>query len=501
MELTPAEVWSRVRDAVRESIPEHAYNSWISGVVATGLSDNQLQLEASNRFKAEWLEDKYRDLLEAKCQEVVGRPITVSVAGATSPDPFPAPAIRVETPAPGTGGRRSESKAPGSNGQPAHYAPGAAAAGGHGTSPSWHDTRPGSQPHRSLPTLNERYTFDRFVVGDNNQLAAAAARAAAQQPGRTYNPLVLYGGVGLGKTHMMQAIGHELLENDPDARIAYVSAEQFMNDLIEAIGSGTTAEFRARYREMDLLLVDDVQFFKGKETTQVEFFHTFNALYDSHRQIVLTSDRPPRDMEGVEERLLSRFDWGLAVDLRPPDFETRVAILRKKAEDEGLVLDDDVMECIAAACTDSVRELEGAVLKLLAVSSVYNQDITVDFARRMLALRKREQELRRPVASPEKIRDQVARSWRVRPDSLASKTRTRNVTEARHVAMYAIRELLGLPLKQIGHIFGDRDHSTVLYSIQKVERRLEDDTEVDFRDRVSDALAELQDRSSGRWSE
>lgn len=492
MELTPAEVWGRVRDAVRESLPEHAYNSWIAGVTATGLSENRLELEASNRFKAEWLEDKYRDLLEAKCHEIVGRPITVSVTGATSPDPFPAPSIRVETPTPGlTEGRpgRPDSGTP---------VPSSAA---RTSSPSWHDTRPGSQPHRSQPTLNERYTFDRFVVGDNNQLAAAAARAAAQQPGRTYNPLVLYGGVGLGKTHMMQAIGHELLKNDPDARIAYVSAEQFMNDLIEAIGSGTTAEFRARYREMDLLLVDDVQFFKGKETTQVEFFHTFNALYDSHRQIVLTSDRPPREMEGVEERLLSRFDWGLAVDLRPPDFETRVAILRKKAEDEGLVLDDDVIECIAAACTDSVRELEGAVLKLLAVSSVYNHDITVDFARRMLALRKREQERRRPIASPEKIRDQVARSWRVRPDSLASKTRTRNVTEARHVAMYAIRELLGLPLKQIGHIFGDRDHSTVLYSIQKVERRLQDAAEDDFRDRVTDALAELQAQAASRWSE
>lgn len=493
MELTPAEVWSRVRDAVRDSLPEHAYNSWISGVKATGLSENQLELEASNRFKAEWLEDKYRDLLEAKCAEVVGRPVSVSVTGATSPDPFPAPSLKVETPTPDRPGSladQAQSRAPSLKDSLPSYGrtPGPRQGNGRGT-----------PPHRSLPSLNERYTFERFVVGDNNQLAAAAARAAAKQPGRTYNPLVLYGGVGLGKTHMMQAIGNELLENDPDARIAYVSAEQFMNDLIEAIGSGTTAEFRARYREMDLLLVDDVQFFKGKETTQVEFFHTFNALYDSHRQIVLTSDRPPREMEGVEERLLSRFDWGLAVDLRPPDFETRVAILRKKAEDEGLVLDDNVIECIAAACTDSVRELEGAVLKLLAVSSVYNQEITVEFARRMLALRKREQDQRRPVASPEKIRDQVARSWRVGPGSLASKTRTRNVTEARHVAMYAIRQLLGLPLKQIGHIFGDRDHSTVLYSIQKVERRIQD--EVEFRDRVSDALAELQNQAADRWAD
>lgn len=466
MELTARELWSSVREMVRESIPQHAFDSWIAGVEATALSDSELILEATNRFKAEWLEDKYRDLLEAKCGEVVGRPILVSVHGTASPEPFPAPSLRVQSPTP---------QVP---------APAPRASRPSLTSPDVR--RPPSEP----PPLNERYTFDRFVVGDNNQLAAAAAHAAATQPGRTYNPLVLYGGVGLGKTHMMHAIGHDLLERDPDARIAYVSAEQFMNDLIEAIGNGTTAEFRARYREMDLLLVDDVQFFKGKETTQVEFFHTFNALYDSHRQIVLTTDRPPREMEGVEERLLSRFDWGLAVDLRPPDFETRIAILRKKATDEGLELRDDVMECIAAACTSSVRELEGAVLKLLAVSSVYNQEITVDFAQRMLALRRREQAARLPVASPEKIRERVANAWRVRPDDLESKARTRTVTEARHVAMYAIREMLGLPLKQIGSLFGDRDHSTVLYSIQKVERRLDSDD--DFRARVHEALEDLK---------
>lgn len=473
MELTARELWSRVRDMVRESIPQHAFDSWIAGVEATALSDSELILEATNRFKAEWLEDKYRDLLEAKCSEVVGRPIVVSVHGTASPEPFPAPSLRVQPPTT----QRSPAPAPPAPG------PDRTAARSQALDPV--PTEPTAPPQ-----LNERYTFDRFVVGDNNQLAAAAAHAASTQPGRTYNPLVLYGGVGLGKTHMMHAIGHALLERDPEAKIAYVSAEQFMNDLIEAIGNGTTAEFRARYREMDLLLVDDVQFFKGKETTQVEFFHTFNALYDSHRQIVLTTDRPPREMEGVEERLLSRFDWGLAVDLRPPDFETRIAILRKKAADEGLELQDDVMECIAAACTSSVRELEGAVLKLLAVSSVYNQEITVDFAQRMLALRRREQAQRRPMASPEKIRERVANAWRVRPDDLESKARTRTVTEARHVAMYAIREMLGLPLKQIGSLFGDRDHSTVLYSIQKVERRL--DTDQEFRGRVDEAMADLK---------
>jgi chromosomal replication initiator protein len=290
---------------------------------------------------------------------------------------------------------------------------------------------------------------------------------------------------------MMQAIGHQLLANDPDARICYVSSEQFMNELISAIREGSTPQFRAKYRDMDLLLVDDVQFLKGKETTQDEFFHTFNALYDSHRQIVLTSDRPPRDMEGVEERLVSRFDWGLTVDLRPPDLETRIAILRKKADDEGLVLDDEVIEYVARSCTSSVRELEGAVIKLLAVSSVWNQEITPEFARRILALRRKEQELRRPISSPEKIQEEVARSWRVRAEALCSKTRTRNVTEARHVAMYAIRQILALPLKEIGGLFGGRDHSTVLYSIQKVEGRLESDP--DFRQRVMETMNHITD--------
>jgi chromosomal replication initiator protein len=248
---------------------------------------------------------------------------------------------------------------------------------------------------------------------------------------------------------------------------------------------------------MDLLLVDDIQFLKGKESTQDEFFHTFNALYDSHRQIVLTGDRPPTEMEGVEERLVSRFDWGLTVDLRPPDLETRIAILRKKAEEEGLSLEADVIECIAHSCTSSVRELEGAVIKLLAVSSVWNQEITPDFARRVLALRRREQEPRRPVASPERIQESIARAWRVRPEALSAKTRTRHVTEARHVAMYVMRHILEMPLTEIGSRFGGRDHSTVLYSIRKVEQRMGGDA--DFRERVSDVMRSLTGASDGSF--
>jgi chromosomal replication initiator protein len=469
VELTAPEVWARIQDAVRDAVPDHAFSSWIEGVRAVALTDEELLLEAGNRFKAEWLEDKYGDLLEARGAEVLGRPLRIAVRGATSPDTFTPPVVRLESPA------SSEPD----------------------TTPRRAPRTPASAQSRLLtarsPGLNERYTFERFVVGPNNQLATAAASAAADQPGRLYNPLVFYGGVGLGKTHLMHAIGHRVLQSNPDARVAYVSAEQFMNEMITAIQRGTTAQFRARYREMDLLLLDDVQFLKNKESTQDEFFHTFNALYDSHRQIVLTGDRPPRELEGVEERLVSRFDWGLTVDLRPPDLETRIAILRSKSEEEGLVLDADVIECIAHSCTSSVRELEGAVIKLLAVSSVWNQEITPDFARRVLALRRREREPIKPVASPERIQEGIAAAWRVRPEALSAKTRTRTVTEARHVAMYAMRKMLEMPLSEIGACFGGRDHSTVLYSIRKVERRIELDPA--FRDRVRDVMQEIRELS------
>ena len=300
-------------------------------------------------------------------------------------------------------------------------------------------------------------------------------RAVADKPARMYNPLFLYGGVGLGKTHLMHAIGHEVLGRTPHARICYISSEQFTNELVESIQQGTMAQFRSRYRAMDLLLVDDIHFLEGKERTQEEFFHTFNALYDAQKQIILTSDRPPKEIPGLEQRLVSRFEWGLVVDVKPPDYETRVAILRKKAQDDGLVLDDQVIEFIAHACTASVRELEGAVIKLLAYSSLTHQEITPELARvalRSVIGRGRD---RGPVLSPERIREVVARRWRVRPEALASKRRTKDVTVPRQVAMYLIKETLGTSLVRIGELFGGRDHSTVIHSIRKVEEEMERD--------------------------
>lgn len=478
MELSANEVWTSIRNAVRERIPEHAFQTWVAGARCVAVSAHELIVEAPSPFHAEWLEDKYGELIVESAASTMGDGVTLIVRSASAGmEEDRLPAVHLESSASsfdGTGGRPADVPAI----DPPRTARILGALGGH----------PPVQPVD--PGLFARYTFERFVVGGNNQLADAAGRAVADNPGQLYNPLFLYGGVGLGKTHLMHAIGHAALAIDPRRRVAYVSSEQFTNELIQAIRKGATDRFRARYREIDLLLVDDVHFLKGKESTQEEFFHTFNALYDAQRQIVVTSDRPPREMEGLEQRLVSRFEWGLVVDLRPPDYETRMAILRSKAEDEGLVLVDEVIDYIAHACSSSVRELEGAVLKLLAVSSVWHEEITLAFAKRVLALRRLEQRDRAPIASPDRITRLVASSWRVRPESLSSKSRARNIAEARHVAMWVIRELLGTPLQQIGEIYGGRDHSTVLYSIRKVESRLGDDE--DFRIRVEDVLAELR---------
>jgi chromosomal replication initiator protein len=335
--------------------------------------------------------------------------------------------------------------------------------------------------------LNERYVFDRFVVGTNNQLAAAATRAVAEAPARMYNPLFIYGGVGLGKTHLMHAIGHAIMARDPSKRVAYISSERFTNDLIASIQEGRMAEFRRRYREIDLLLIDDVHFLGEKERTQEEFFHTFNALHDAQRQIVMTSDRPPKEIPGLEERLVSRFEWGLVTDIKPPDFETRVAILRKKADEDQIALADEVLEFIARNCRSNVRELEGAVIKLLAYSSLTRREVTIDLAREALGGVLSGGET--PEITPSLIRERVAQLFGVSVEALSSKKRTKEVTMPRQVAMYLIRELLDLPLVEIGKLFGGRDHSTVIHSIQKVEEDLAADD--GFHARVQALRAEL----------
>ena len=441
MELTSSELWSRILQMVQAGIPQQAFLTWFAETTPVALSDRELVVETSSQFHVQWLEDRYGALVEEAAARVLGRHLSVSFSTGDSAARPPVPTVEL-------------TNSPESFQGPATFRP--------------------SPPHGTPdPGLNRRYTFDRFVVGGDNQLAAAACSAVAEKPARIYNPLFLYGGVGLGKTHLMHAIGNAILDSDPTMRLAYVPSEQFMNELVTSIQEGTTPAFRRRYRRMDLLLVDDVHFLEGKEATQEEFFHTFNALYDAHKQIVLTSDRPPKEIPGLEERLVSRFEWGLVADIKAPDYETRIAILRKKAAYDSLTLDPEVIDFIARSCTSSVRELEGAVIKLLAYSSLKNQEITISMAKTalkgMLGSKASDDASR---VTPERIQGTVAKHWGVTTAALSSKRRTRDLTVPRQVAMYLIRELLHLPLVQIGYLFGGRDHSTVIHSIRKVEETI-----------------------------
>ncbi len=471
MELSASELWSRILETARPGLPEQSFQTWLATSEAVALTLEELLIMAPSPFHQEICEDKYRPALEEIAQQLLGQSINI-VFKADAPDRTSFPPIQVSRPSQESAARATAADAP---------------------------VDPRSE--RSRPALNHRYTFDRFVVGNNNQLAAAACHAVAVKPAKMYNPLFLYGGVGLGKTHLMHAIGNQILAEAPASRVMYVSSERFMNDLVNSIQTGTTAEFRRRYREMDLLLVDDVHFLEGKDRTQEEFFHTFNALYDAQKQIILTSDRPPKEIPGLEDRLISRFEWGLVADIKAPDYETRVAILRKKAEDDNLTLDMEVIDFIAHSCTASVRELEGAVIKLLAYSSLTHQEITVELAKTALSgmLRDGSDGPKLPAdLTPIAVRTRVAERFGVKPEGLSSKRRTRDLTVPRQVAMYLIKELLDTPLVQIGEVFGGRDHSTVIHSIRKVEDKIDKDEE--FRDEVSKLRHELSGHSTGSHS-
>ena len=350
-------------------------------------------------------------------------------------------------------------------------------------------TNPSTQP------LNERYTFQHFVIGKSNELAAAAAHAVAESPGKTYNPLFIYGATGLGKTHLMQAIAHTVCQKNPETRVLYVGAEQFINEVIESIHGRTMPEFRRRYRsDVDLFLVDDVHFLEGKEMTQEEFFHTFNALYEGNKQIVLTSDRAPKEIPGLEARLVSRFEWGMVADIGQPDLEHRIAILQKKQEQDHLeqTIPDDVLRFIAEHVRSSVRELEGCIIKMLLYASLKHKEISIELAREALSDKIRAGEADgepRPLPTINKVQEVVARRWGVTPEGLRSKARIKTLTVPRQIAMFLARDLLQMQLVEIGQAFGGRDHSTVIHSVDKVTRQMARDRV--FRDRIEHARQEL----------
>ncbi len=344
----------------------------------------------------------------------------------------------------------------------------------------------GTDPDGNDPRLNTKYTFERFVVGDSNRFANAAALAAAESPGEAYNPLFIYGGVGLGKTHQMQAIGNRIHQEYPNNRILYLTSETFTNELVDAIQQKKTFEYRAKLRRMDVLLVDDVQFIAGRDATQQEFFNTFNELYNENKQIVLTSDRPPKDIQRLEERLCSRFEWGLVVDIKPPDEETRLAILRNKVEQENMQIPGDVLEEIAHRVEGNVRELEGCLTRLTAYSSMTRTPISMEMCN--LALREIFDQRKIKQITAELVMRTVCDFYTVSMRDLIGPTRKREITVPRQIAMYLTRELTGMSLPQIGEVFGGRDHTTVMHSCKTIEAALQTDSS---RSKLVDQLKKM----------
>ena len=460
MTLSATEVWTRLLDRARQELPEQTYRTWLEPTEALRLDGDVIVVGAPDQFAADWNDTKHSELLASYAPIALGHPLQV--------------VFRVHE------DRKARSQ------MDFFVAPPAV------------QPAPVKQPAGATSApLSPRYTFEHFVIGGSNELAAAAAAAVAQAPGRVYNPLFIHGDTGLGKTHLMQAVANDLVSRNPGFRVAYVSTEQFTNEYVAAIQGRTTQEFRRRYRETDLLLVDDIHFLKGKESTQEEFFHTFNALYEAGRQIIMTSDRPPSELTGLEARLVSRFEWGMVAKVDLPDLEHRIAILQQKAELDHLehTMPEQVIRFIAENIRSNVRELEGSIIKLLAYASLKHRDITVDLARE--ALRDKLRGAETPVEGNgagglglPTIQSTVATEWGVTPDGLKSKTRTKTLTTPRQVAMYLCRELLGLQLVEIGNAFGGRDHSTVIHSLERVAECL--NTDEQFRARVQKVRGMLE---------
>ena len=463
MSLSAPEVWSRILDRARQEVSEQTFKTWLEPTEALEFDGKTIFVGAPDQFAADWNDSKHAELLANLAPIALGHPLRV--------------VFRVHE----DRKRRSQMDL---------------------------FVAPPAQPIKSAQTnnsastapLSPRYTFDHFVIGKSNELAYAAADAVAQAPGKVYNPLFIYGETGLGKTHLMQAVAHEILRRTPSTRLLYIGTEQFTNEYIAAIQGRTTQDFRRRFRETDLLLVDDVHFLKGKEATQEEFFHTFNALYEAGRQIIMTSDRSPSDIPGIEARLVSRFQWGMVADIELPDLEHRIAILQHKSQMDHLeqTVPDPVIRFIAENVRSSVRELEGSVIKLLAYASLKHRDITVDLVREALRDKLKTSdsstELSTPKLSTAGIQKAVAQEWGVTADGLKSKTRTKTLTIPRQAAMYLCREMLGLQLVEIGNAFGGRDHSTVIHSLERASHLLTEDST--FRERVEKLRSSLQSTST-----
>lgn len=428
----------KLKDKIKNKISNLNFNTWFSPISKTKLSDNLLILTVPNKFIADWINDYYLELIKQSVFELTSQDcrVTYDIVG--------------EEPA------QTQIKA-----QPVPQA----------------TIQPPQQKSirvRSIDALNPKYSFDRFVVGSGNQFAHAACKAVSDLPGGHYNPLFLYGGVGLGKTHLLHAVGLQIAATRPEFQLIYVSAEKFMNELINALRYEKMPDFRKKFRDhCDILLIDDIQFIGGKDRTQEEFFHTFNTLHDSHKQIVVTSDKLPKDLQGIEERLRSRFEWGLIADIGPPDLETRIAILKKKAELSNLSCPNDVAMFLASSIKSNVRELEGSLIRINAFASLTGAHISVELAHEVLGESLRQSELRCSIEAVQKI---VADFYKINVTDLKSPKKIKLFSYPRQVAMYLCKKHVKSSFPEIGNKFGGKDHTTVIHACRKIEKLLESDS-------------------------
>ncbi|MGF1531281.1 MAG: chromosomal replication initiator protein DnaA [Puniceicoccaceae bacterium] len=445
-----SQTWFTIRESLRVGLPAETFSMWFEPLTCEETDQEILKLSAPNDFIAIWVEDNYLDYIQTRLFEVVGKNLPVQIC-------VPASAAS-ETAAPATTSAQPSASTPE---RPRPFSPAATS---------------GTQTSTAVTGLNPKNTFDNFVVGANTHLAHAASIAVANAPGRAYNPLFIYGETGLGKTHLMHSIAHQVLRTNPESIVAYVSTEKFTNKFIRAIQENQLPKFRRFYRRVDILLIDDIQFLANRERIQEEFFHTFNELFESGKQIVLTSDRPAGEISKLEKRLLSRFQWGLMADVQPPDIETRMAILSKKARAIGIELDETILSFLAEKVTRNVRRIEGALTRIAGYTTLIRDPLTVDNVARLLHDILAE-EVQHEITI-EKIQSKTAEYSKLAVEELKSRRRPARIVVPRQIAMYLCRILTNHSLAQIGEAFGGRDHGTVIHSIKTVEALMEQDESV-----------------------